>query len=333
MIHANRDEVTYLKASVELNFAKSQQPTIRLGGNKQMKEVKNVTVAGCGTIGSQIAYQTAFKNFNVTIYDIDDTAIKAGKQRLTNIAKRYRDDLDLSDYQTRMIYDNIHFQTSLEKAVKYADLVIEAIPEVKEIKSDFYKKIAEFASEQAIFTSNSSTMLPSELAQDTGRPEKFMMIHFSNEIWKNNSAEIMKHAHTSPQTFHTVEQFAEHIGMLPLPLYKEHPGYILNSLLNPLFGAAQRLLIDGIADVETIDKTWMAATGAEQGPFGSLDAIGLKTVYHVSKLIGDSGDESSKQIAEYIKKNYLEKGKLGAASGEGFYTYPDPVFKDTDFLL
>src|SRR5699024_11357341 len=111
-------------------------------------------------------------------------------------------------------------------------------------------------------------------SSDLGRPEKFMMIHFSNEIWKNNSAEIMKHAHTSPQTFHTVEQFAEHIGMLPLPLYKEHPGYILNSLLTPLFGAAQRLLIDGIADVETIDKTWMATTGAEQGPFGSLDAIG-----------------------------------------------------------
>src|SRR5699024_3202322 len=115
-------------------FAKSQQPTIRLGGNKQMKEVKNVTVAGCGTIGSQIAYQTAFKNFNVTIYDIDDTAIKAGKQRLTNIAKRYRDDVDLKNYQTRMIYDIIQLQTNLEKAVKYADLVTEANTEEKEIK-------------------------------------------------------------------------------------------------------------------------------------------------------------------------------------------------------
>src|SRR5699024_2655367 len=119
MIHANRDEVTYLKASVELNFAKSQQHTIRLGGIKQMKEVKNVTVAGCGTIGSQIAYKTTFKNLNINIYDIDNTAIKAGKQQLTNIAKRNRDELDLNDYQTRMIYDNIHFQTSLEKAVKY----------------------------------------------------------------------------------------------------------------------------------------------------------------------------------------------------------------------
>src|SRR5699024_9482172 len=177
MIHANRDEVTYLKASVELNFAKSQQPTIRLGGNKQMKEVKNVTVAGCGTIGSQIDNKTTLKNIKFIINEIYDTAIKAGKQRLTNIAKRYRDDLYLSDYQTRMIYDNIHFQTSLEKAVKYADLVIEAIPEVKEIKSDFYKKIAEFASEQAIFTYNSSTILPSVLSEDTRRQEEFMMLH------------------------------------------------------------------------------------------------------------------------------------------------------------
>src|SRR5699024_82685 len=153
---------------------------------------------------------------------IDDTAIKAGKQRLTNIAKRYRDDLDLSDYQTRMIYDTIYFQTSLEKAVKYADLVIEAIPEVKEIKSDFYKKIAEFASEQAIFTSNASTMLPSELAEHTGRPENFTTLHCSSEIWKNNSAEIRQHAPATLQTFHGGDQFGEDIGILPIPLYKAY---------------------------------------------------------------------------------------------------------------
>lgn len=295
-------------------------------------EIKHVTVAGCGTLGSQIAFQTAFKGFHVTVYDVDDTAIETGKQFLQKIAAQYQEDVHQSKEQTQAIYDSIHFRTDLKKAAQHADLVIEAIPEVKEIKQAFYQRLAAVAPNETIVTSNSSTMLPSELADYTGRPENFLMMHFSNEIWKNNTAEIMKHTGTSTHSFNAVQQFAGNIGMLPLPLYKEQPGYILNSLLNPFFEAAQRLLIDGVADVETIDKTWMAATGAEQGPFAALDAIGLETVYNVSKLIGDEGDASSKQIAAYIKQHYLDEGKLGTASGEGFYTYPNPVFQQDDFL-
>src|SRR5699024_2037531 len=129
------------------------------------------------------------------------------------------------------------------------------------IKNDFYRQLSSVAEEQTIFASNSSTMMASQLVGATDRPEKFLVVHFANEIWKNNTAEIMKHEHTDMAVFEQVVSFAEDIGMVALPIYKEQPGYILNSLLVPLLDAAERLLVNEVADVETIDKTWMIATG------------------------------------------------------------------------
>lgn len=102
-----------------------------------------------------------------------------------------------------------------------------------------------------------------QFAEATGRPSQFLALLFANEIWKNNTAEIMKHPGTVSEVFDAIVQFAKSIGMVGLPLHKEQPGYILNSLLVPFLEAAQQLLVKEIADVETIDKTWMIGTGAK----------------------------------------------------------------------
>jgi len=293
---------------------------------------KNVTVAGSGVLGSQIAYQIAFKGFNVSVYDINDKAIETAKGRIEKLKDRYKEDLGATDEQVNQAYKSMNFYSDLGKAVEQADLVIEAVPELTDIKINFYHQLAEVAPKHTIFASNSSTMLPSQFADATGRPEKFLMLHFANEIWKNNTAEIMKHEGTDMKVFQDLVDFAKEIGMIPLPIYKEQPGYILNSLLVPFLDAAQQLLVNEIADVETIDKTWMVATGAPNGPFATLDIVGIRTPYNLSKAKGEAGDENAKKVAEYLKVNYLDKGKLGVESGEGFYKYPNPAYKNEDFL-
>ncbi|MFD1169313.1 3-hydroxyacyl-CoA dehydrogenase [Oceanobacillus caeni] len=293
---------------------------------------KNVTVAGSGVLGSQIAYQIAFKGFNVSVYDINDKAIETAKGRIEKLKDRYKEDLGATDEQVNQAYKSMNFYSDLGKAVEQADLVIEAVPELTDIKIIFYHQLAEVAPKHTIFASNSSTMLPSQFADATGRPEKFLMLHFANEIWKNNTAEIMKHERTDMKVFQDLVDFAKEIGMIPLPIYKEQPGYILNSLLVPFLDAAKQLLVNEIADAETIDKTWMVATGAPNGPFATLDIVGIRTPYNLSKAKGEAGDENAKKVAEYLKVNYLDKGKLGVESGEGFYKYPNPAYKNEDFL-
>ncbi|SKA95867.1 3-hydroxyacyl-CoA dehydrogenase [Sporosarcina newyorkensis] len=298
-----------------------------------MMEYKNITVAGSGVLGSQIAYQTAFHGFNVSVYDINDEALNVAKERINKLKDVYKADLNATDAVVDSAFKRISFNSDLAKAVKNADLVIEAIPEVVSIKTDFYEKLGQVAPEKTVFATNSSTLLPSQFAEATGRPGKFLALHFANEIWKNNTAEVMKHPGTDESVFNEVIEFAKAIGMVALPLHKEQPGYILNSLLVPFLDAAQTLLAREVADVETIDKTWMIGTGAPLGPFAILDIVGVTTAYHiVSAKAQATGNPEAQKVADLMKENYIDKGKLGRETGEGFYKYPNPAFAQPDFL-
>ncbi|MGV3466396.1 MAG: 3-hydroxyacyl-CoA dehydrogenase [Heyndrickxia sp.] len=294
---------------------------------------KNITVAGSGVLGSQIAYQIAFKGFNVSVYDINDEVLERAKERITDLKQRYQEDLGATEEEVNSAFQRISFYSDLAKATAEADLIIEAIPEVVQIKTDFYKELAKVAPLKTIFASNSSTLLPSQFAEATGRPQKFLNLHFANEIWKNNTAEIMKHPGTDEKVFEDVIAFAKAIGMVALPLQKEQPGYILNSLLVPLLDAAQMLLLKEVADPETIDKTWMVATGAPMGPFAILDVVGITTAYNITLAKAEAtGDPNYKKLADLLKSDYIDKGKLGRGTGEGFYKYPNPTFMNPDFI-
>ena len=299
---------------------------------KIIMKIKNVAVAGTGVLGSQIAFQTAFKGFEVSAYDINDEALKKAMERFKVLKERYQEDRYGTKEEVDAAYDRISLHTDLSKAVANADLVIEAVPEVLEIKQDFYKKLAKVAKEETIFASNSSTMTPSQIVDFTGRPGKYLHLHFANEIWKLNIAEIMKHDGTSEEVFEEVIEFARAIGMVPIPLHKEQPGYVLNTLLVPHIKAAIQLAVDGVADPKIVDKTWMISTGAPFGPFAFLDIIGPNTPYNLYKAYGEGGDELSARVAGWIKSEYLDKGKMGKANGKGVYTYPDPEFEDSNFL-
>ncbi|TXF90771.1 3-hydroxyacyl-CoA dehydrogenase [Neolewinella aurantiaca] len=293
-------------------------------------DIKNVTIAGSGVLGAQIAFQTAFHGYAVTVYDISDEVLEKAKATFLKLGEAFKADLEASQQEVDDAIDRLSLSADLATAVADADLLIESIPENPSIKIGFYEKLAGVAPAKTIFATNSSTMLPSQFADSTGRPAQFAALHFANEIWKHNTAEIMGHPGTDAEVFDTLVAFAKSIGMVALPLHKEQPGYIINTLLVPFLGAALDLLVRGVADIETVDKTWVMGTGAPAGPFRILDVVGITTAYNIYKISAEkTGDPLKQQVVDYLKENYIDKGKLGVATGEGFYKYPASASANT----
>ena len=296
-------------------------------------EIKNVTIIGAGVLGSQIAWQTAFSGFNVTVYDAFEEGLETSKGFHKKFAEIFINQRGASQDKIDKTISRLTYTNDLAEAVKDADIISESIPENIDVKKTFYKKLAKLAPQKTIFTSNSSTLLPSMFAKETGRPEKFLALHFANPVWDANVGEVMMHNGTNPKYFDIVLDFAKNIGMVPIPIHKEQSGYVLNSLLVPLLSAAQNLFFNGVSDFESIDKTWMISTGAKVGPFGIIDMIGMNTVYNIALMNGTkNNDEKMIERANKIKNEWIDKGKLGIASGEGFYTYPNPKYQESDFL-
>lgn len=290
---------------------------------------QNVTIAGTGVLGSQIAYQTALNGFNVTAYDRNPGT---AKKRVTGLKASYQNDLGLSDAEFNAGLNRINFTADLAETVKDADYVIEALPENLDIKEEFYKQLSKLAPAKTIFASNSSTMVPSQLVKFVDRPTKYLHMHFANKIWKCNVAEIMGTEQTDPAVFQEVVDFAHAIKMVPIPLHKEQPGYVLNSLLIPFVISAMALWVKGVADPQTVDKDWMISTGSPVGPFMMLDDVGLRTVWNiVTNLYESRQQEVFKVIADRLKE-MIDAGHEGLESGQGFYHYPNPEFADPDFL-
>ncbi len=296
-------------------------------------KINKVMIAGAGVLGSQIAWQTAYRGFNVTVFDPFENALEAGKGFHKKFARLFLETRGATQEEINNTLARLTYTTNLEQAVQDADLVSESVPENIEIKKQFYIDLAKYAPAKTIFTTNSSTMLPGMFAKETGRPDKFLALHFANPVWDANVGEVMKHAGTDPRYFDVVIDFAKNIGMVPIPIHKEQSGYVLNSLLVPLLSISQNLYFGGVSDYESIDKTWMISTGAKFGPFGIIDMVGMQTVYNIAMMNGTkTNDQALLSRAAKIKKEWIDKGKLGVSTGEGFYKYPNPRYQDPDFL-
>jgi 3-hydroxyacyl-CoA dehydrogenase len=294
-------------------------------------KIQKIVVFGAGILGTQIAFQISFFGFQVTLCDLTTEILVAAKQTMEQNFERYKVDMHADATKLTAALENINFTLDSAMAVRDADLLIESIPEVYEQKREFYEHIGNIAPEKTIFCTNSSILLPSTLANATGRPKSFLALHFANQIWKNNSAEVMGHPGTDPAIFQTITEFAGNIGMIPFELHKEQPGYILNSMLGQWISVAIDLVTTGVADFEAIDKCWMLGTKASLGPFAIIDIIGMTSFYNVKKIKADrTGTARDLEQALYIKENFLDQGKLGVSSGEGFYKYPNPAYLSPD---
>lgn len=314
---------------------------------------KKIVVAGGGVLGSQIAFQTAYSGFDVTIWLRSEESCKKTQKKLDTLKKDYENaianmvskkewSLGISsekDFNEKKClekvekaYKSLKLETSLEKVLKDADLVIESVAELKDAKIDFYKMINPMLDEKTVVVTNSSTLLPSTFAKFTGREEKYLALHFANAIWKNNTAEVMAHSTTDDKYFDEVVEFAKKINMIPLPIHKEKSGYLLNSMLVPFLLSGLDLFTNGISDPKSIDKAWTTGTGAPKGPFEIMDIVGLTTAYNIveqyQKVPSLINPLLKKMMLPYnykgmkeVLKKYIDEGKLGVSAGEGFYKY------------
>ena len=314
---------------------------------------KNIVVAGGGILGSQIAFQSAYCGYNVTILIREEDSKESLLNKLNNLQNTYVETIakmeneenwargiaDINNFnklsclaKANSVVNNIKIETDQAKALNEADLVIESITEDFDVKASFYKQISTLLPEKTVIVTNSSTLLPSKLAKYTGRPDKFLAMHFANSIWKNNIAEIMKHKDTNQIYFDEIIYFAKSINMIPLAAKEEKSGYLLNSMLVPFLLSAMDLVANGVSDPETIDKAWTLGTGAPKGPFQIIDTVGLITAKNIVlqyQKVPDLLDPLLKKMMlpyNYdgmlnILNKYIEEGKTGTSEGEGFYKY------------
>ena len=320
-----------------------------------MTNFKKIVVAGGGVLGSQIAYQAAYCGFDVTIWLRSEGSIGRCQPKLDNLKKTYIDALnlmadpvkgetnwcpglaemgsfDLDACLKKVENIDVKLELDMAKAVKDADLVIESMAENADDKIKFYTALAPLLDEKTVVVTNSSTLLPSAFAKYTGRPDKYLSMHFANSIWKNNVAEIMVQDKTDKKYFDMICEFANEIRMLALPVLKEKSGYLLNSMLVPFLLSGLDLYANGISDPESIDLAWTKGTGAPKGPFKIFDTVGLTTALNIvdqyQKVPGLFKPMLSKMMMPYnfkgmkaILEKYIAEGKLGMSSDEGFYKY------------
>lgn len=317
-------------------------------------EIKNVVLAGGGVLDTQIAFQSAYCGYNVTIWLRSEGSIGRTKPKIEKVKQNYIDAIEnmaagtewcagIADADSPFnkeaalakveeAYNSLTIELDLSKAVANADLVIECMAEEADAKTEFYKKLAPVLPKNTILCSNSSTLLPSQFAAVTGCPDRYLALHFANSIWKNNTAEVMAQPKTSSTVFDQVCEFANGIRMIALPVRKEKNGYLLNSMLIPFLLSGLDLWAAGVSDPISIDLAWTQGTGTPKGPFQIIDTVGLTTAQNIvmqyQKVPGLLSPLFKKMMLPYNYKiiasrlqEMIDAGKLGEAAGEGFYKY------------
>lgn len=290
-------------------------------------KIKNITIIGTGNLGSRIGLQAAISGYNVIFYDINDSALSKAKVSLEKICTQLIKSNLLSTTKKEEALARIEYSTDLKKALADCDFISESVTEDLAIKEKVWKQLGEFAPTKTIFTTNTSYLLPSQLASISGRPENFCAFHF-HDVFYARVVDIMPHADTDPTLIPLLEELGRKLNQVPVIVKKESPGYIFNFMLMALIGAAGKLKTKDIASIEDIDRSWMVNFHMPMGPFGILDSIGLDTAWHVVK---ERDDPASQAFASLLKE-YIDQGKLGEKSGAGFYTYPKPAYCTSEFL-
>ena len=299
-----------------------------------MSRIDHLTTLGSGVLGGQIAWHSAFRGKTVVAYDVTDDALARCRAAHEVYAGIYRSALGATEADIAQTRARLSYTSDLAAAVSKADLVIESVPEVPEIKTRAYEAMAPLLPQHTLLATNSSTLLASDFAAATGRPAKFCALHFANLIWALNIAEIMAQPATDDDTLTQVAEFAIEIGMVPIAVRKEQNGYVLNTWFVALLNAAQTLVTNGVSTPEDVDRSFLICNpGAGRGPMAMIDMVGMQTALNVLSYWGTRNkDEQMLRNAEYIKARFVDQGKLGLPTGEGYYRYPNPAYERPDFL-
>ena len=293
---------------------------------KDFENIKNILIIGSGTLGLRIGLRCALDGFNVKMYDISEHSLQKARVTQSKLLASFVKKGIITEGNASATQERISVTTDKHEAVKNIDLVSESATEDILIKKQIYTEFAPLFEKHTIITTNTSYLLPSMLAEESGCPDRFCAWHF-HDVFTMNVVDIMPHSETNQDVIDTLMKLSKEIRQIPVLITKENHGYLFNQMLLALLGSAGDLFTRGIASIQDIDKSWMGNTKMAIGPFGILDQVGLETAWHITKSRSDS---RSVRFAELLKK-YIDEGKLGLKSGEGFYTYPNPEYAQKGF--
>jgi 3-hydroxybutyryl-CoA dehydrogenase len=286
----------------------------------RMHELKRVLVVGAGTMGSQIALQTALSGrYEVTIVDSAPGQLDRARAQNRRLLDRSVEKGRLSETAAAEALARIHDSADLASMAGSADLVIEAVIEDFDAKKSVFDALGRHAKKDAVLASNSSTIAISRLAGITGRPEQCCNMHFFHPVTVMQLCEVVKGPKTSDATVETAMAFVRSIDRTPVLLQKEIWGFIVNRILFAASEEAMRLLEGGYASAEDIDTAVQKGLNWPMGPFHLLDFSGLDIFYGAMKDRHRQGEGSD---APELLRDLVEAGHLGRKSGKGFFEYP-----------
>jgi 3-hydroxybutyryl-CoA dehydrogenase len=282
--------------------------------------MKKICVCGAGTMGSGIAQVSAAAGFNTVLFDVAEAAVQKAEEKLRGDLAALVGKGKLTAEKKDDILSRLRFTSSIVDC--NADVIIEAIVEMPEIKTALFNQLAEINSQQTVFASNTSSLSISSLAKEIKNPECFAGLHFFNPAPVMKLVEVVKGDQTTDEVIQQLLDLTKAFGKVPV-LCNDSPGFIVNRVARPYYIEALRLVEEGKAGYATVDRL-LESIGFKMGPFKLMDLIGNDVNYAVSCSVYEQLDRPERLKPSYLQKEKVEKGELGKKSGKGYYSPLSP---------
>jgi 3-hydroxyacyl-CoA dehydrogenase len=283
-----------------------------------VKEIKKVAVLGAGLMGhgiAQVAAQVA--KYEVNLRDIKQEFLDNGMHMITNSLQRFVQKGTISEAEMNETLGRIHPMLDMKNAVADADMIIEAVPEIVQIKKSVLAEADKLAKKAALIGSNTSSISITDLASATNRPEKFCGMHFFNPPQLMRLVEIIRGAKTSDETIATIAEMSKKMGKETVIVQKDSAGFIVNRILIPALNEALNLVWEGIADRDDIDKAITLGLNWPMGPLKLMDYLGLDTTLSITEVLQKEIDPKYSPCP--LLRQMTRAGLLGRKTGKGFY--------------
>jgi 3-hydroxybutyryl-CoA dehydrogenase len=281
--------------------------------------MKKIAVIGAGTMGNGIAHVFAQSGFTVSLIDISQQQLDKAVQTITKNFDRQIAKGGIQPEIKESALSNITTHTSLEVGVKDVDLVVEAATENTELKLKIFEQIDQYAPNECILASNTSSISITKIAAITRRPEQVIGMHFMNPVPVMKLVEIINGYATSKQITSTIVELSKKLNKIPC-VVNDYPGFVANRILMPMINEAIHSLYEGVAGVEEIDTVMKLGMAHPMGPLQLADFIGLDVCLSILHVLYN-GFGNPKYAPCPLLVNMVMAKKLGVKTGEGFYTY------------
>jgi len=284
--------------------------------------IKQVGILGCGLMGSGIAQVSAVAGYPTVVKEVADEFLKKGMASIEKSLGKFVEKGKITADQRGETLGRLKGTTKFEDLAD-CDIVIEAITENLQVKRETYATIDRIVKPGAIFASNTSSLVITEMMTATKRVDRFIGMHFFNPVPLMQLVEVVGTITTSKGILDEAMKFATSLGKVPIRT-SDRSGFIVNRLLVPYLLDAVRALEEGVGHVEDIDKGMKLGCGYPMGPFTLLDFVGLETTYYIANIMFEEFREKRFAPPPLLKRLVLA-GHHGKKTGRGFYDYADPA--------